>query len=43
MKGHLFALVIIAAIIGIERVSKFIYNHFKLEDEVIDLRRRLGR
>ena len=43
MKGHIFALVIIIAALGLVEASRFIYNKFKLEDEVTDLRRRLGR
>lgn len=43
LKGHLFALIIIIAALGLVEISKFVYNKFKLEDEVIDLRRRLGR
>lgn len=43
MEGRLLALIIIVAIIGMIEVLRFIYNHIKLEDEVIDLRKRLGR
>lgn len=43
MKGHIFALAVIIAALGIVELLRFTYNKFKLEDEVTDLRRRLGR
>lgn len=43
MNGKLFALVIIIVGFGLIEVLKFVYNHFKLEEEILDLRRRLGR
>lgn len=43
MKGHIFFIIIIAAALGFIHAAKFVYNHIKLEDEVLDLRRRLGR
>lgn len=43
MKGHIFTVIIIAAALGFIHAVKFVYNYYKLEEEVLDLRKRLGR